>query len=192
MALSGRPLDHAPAYRWSYCLAVLAVGCATSRPPSAKPASPVQVAVEDPVKLAWFPAEAFAFADVAEAANVSLERARVPGVDSRFKAPVSMEVAQLSLECIEQSDECWVAVGRSLEANRLLWADLSFSGDKKKAIVATVVLFDVDDARVVSRAQRSFGSRELAIEGLDSLVQTALAVDGRAHGPAARAPQGAE
>src|SRR5262249_49436217 len=102
----------------------LALGCAHKPPPPPPAPPPLQVTVERSVRLAWLPVDGASFPGVASAGNARLEGARVPGVDFRFKVPVSMEVAQLSIECIELSPTCYERVGRRLDANRLLWVVL--------------------------------------------------------------------
>ena len=131
--------------------------------------------MERAVRLAWLPAEGYSFPEVAAVLNSDLEGARLLGVDYRFKAPVSMEVAQLSLECIQPTPTCYAKVGRSLEASRLLWADLAATGEGGRGLKVTLVLFDVDGGKIVRRSEAAFEGKEAAMTGLDRFVRAALA-----------------
>lgn len=133
--------------------------------------------IQPSVRLAWLPVEEFWLPAVAQALNAKMEEAAVPGIDFRTKAPVSMEVAQLSLECIDATPACWSRVGKSLEANRLLWADLTRPDDKdakREAVKASIVVFDVDSGVVLSRQDGVFANPAQALAGIDGLFKIAL------------------
>jgi len=153
----------------------LGAGCATN---AAKAPAPVHqsasLSVERSVRLAWLPADEYAFPDVAAALNDRMEAVHISGVDVSFRAPVSMEVAQLSLECVAQTTACYTQVGNSLQANRLLWAELAAVGAGHKRLKAVVSLFDVDQKRLVRRAQETYDGREGALQQLDRLMLTVL------------------
>ncbi|MGH2897376.1 MAG: hypothetical protein ACRDMZ_01780, partial [Solirubrobacteraceae bacterium] len=72
------------------------------------------------VKLVALPAESAAFPNVARAATDSLSRAQVTGLGTAQVSKVSLEVVQISIECVDPSAVCYQAVGRSLTANGLL------------------------------------------------------------------------
>jgi hypothetical protein len=152
----------------------LGAGCATSAPKPSAPQQSATLSVERSVKLAWLPADEYAFPDVAAALNDRMEAVHISGVDVSFRAPVSMEVAQLSLECVAQTTACYTQVGNSLQANRLLWAELAAVGTGHKHLKAVVSLFDVDQKRLVRRAQETYDGREGALQQLDRLMLMVL------------------
>lgn len=121
------------------------------------------------VTLAVLPAESSKYPRAAQAITDSLAKANVSGVDRKQVSKVSLEVVQLSIECVEPTAECYAAVGRSLDANRLLFAELS--GGKRK-IEVTVTLFDVD-ARSPKTAKKTFASEQAATAGVADLVAEA-------------------
>jgi hypothetical protein len=146
------------------CLALAATlaGCHTKS--SAKsPAAPK-------VTLAVLPAESDAYPNAARAVTESLERANVSGIDTKNVSKVSLEVVQLSIECVEPTPACYKAVGRSLAANRLLFAQIS--PEKKKAIKVSVTLFDVD-ASSPHTAEKVFPNEKAATDGIGDLVTEA-------------------
>jgi hypothetical protein len=168
---------YAPGWRGGVAIiALLALGCAAApRPAPVAPAPPPPPppAAEppprpDPVKLVWMPLDPMVHAKLGIAVNGHFEHAQLPGVDVLTKAPVSMDVAQMSLECGQATVECFVAVGRHLQANRLLWADVK--RDKHKKINVTLSLLDVGRAAMVSRAERTFANPRAALAGIDGLM----------------------
>jgi hypothetical protein len=144
---------------------LLAGACASSPPP------PVEAAPKPapaPRRLAWMPLEVFE-GPVAQVINDQMGRLRPPGTSASVKAAVSMEVAQLAIECIKPTTECYAAVGRSLNADRLLWAELQPSSDDDK-IVVTIVMFDVEAGKS-SRRAGTFADAQAARAGVADLVQ---------------------
>jgi hypothetical protein len=140
----------------------------------------------NPLTLAWLPVEGFVTPAVAAALDRHLEAAPIPDLGRKTRAPVSMEVAQLTLECIEAEPRCYRLVGEHLRVNRLLWAELTAPDKRGAPLRATVFLFDVDRATEVSRAERVFAGPEAAVAGFAALVAQAVAV--RGGGSVARAP----
>ena len=122
------------------------------------------------VTLAVLPAESDRFPGAAKAITAYLEDADVPGVDRKEMASVSLEVAQLSIECIQRSSACYAKVGKSMDANRLLFAEIA-AADKKRLKV-TVTLFDVD-TRTPRTARRVFASEQEASAKIGDLVSEA-------------------
>ena len=114
--------------------------CGSHPPPPPQAPPPPKV-----VTLAILPAESDAFPAAAKAATDSLAQAHVSGVDRTQLSKVSLEVVQLSIECVETTPACYQAVGRSLAADRLLFAQIA-PGPKKKQLKVTVSLFDVQVA----------------------------------------------
>jgi hypothetical protein len=107
-------------------------------------------------------------AKLAVALNVRFEHAQLTGIDAQMKSPVSMDVAQMSLECGQATVECFVAVGRHLQANRLLWADVK--RDKRKKITVSLSLLDVGRGTMVGKAAHTFANQQAALAGIDGLM----------------------
>jgi hypothetical protein len=75
---------------------------------------------------------------------------------------------QLSIECVDPTRVCYEAIGRSMSANRLLFARID--GANRRQLKITVTLFDVD-ARAATRSQaRVFASEDDAAAGAAALV----------------------
>jgi len=117
--------------------------------------------------LAVLPAESDAFPGVARALSASLAAAKVGGIDEMRVSKVSLEVAQLSIECVEPTGACYEAVGRSMSANRLLFARIDAAARRLKL---TVTLFDVDAGATQRTEAKVFATREAAIAGTAALV----------------------
>jgi hypothetical protein len=151
--------------------AILLLGlgaCASSAPPppvetARKPAPP-------PRRLAWLPLDAFD-GPVALAVNDQMSRVKPTGTSASTKAAVSMEVAQLAIECIQPTPACYGAVARSLNADRLMWAELQPSAADEK-IQITVLMFDVEAGKS-SRRMGTFADEQAARTGVADLVQRA-------------------
>jgi hypothetical protein len=119
--------------------------------------------------LAVLPAESTKFPQTAQAITDSLANATVSGVEHKQVSKVSLEVVQLSIECVEPTPKCYAEVGKSLAANRLLFAQVS--GGKRKVNVS-VTLFDVD-AKSPKTAKRTFANEQEATAGVADLVAEA-------------------
>lgn len=122
------------------------------------------------VTLAVLPAESARFPNAAQAITESLSEASVQGVDDKQVASVSLEVAQLSIECVEDNVVCYAKVGQSLAADRLLFAQIEGAGEK---VEVTITLFDVDARKprsvrrvYASEAEASAKSRDLVSEAV--------------------------
>jgi len=123
------------------------------------------------VKLVALPAESEAFPRVARAATDSLSRAQVSGLGVAHVSKVSLEVVQLSIECVDPSAACYQAVGRSLTANGLLFAQIA--AIKRRQLKITVTLFDVDAKAPRTKAEKVFASEDEATAGIADLVAEA-------------------
>jgi hypothetical protein len=151
-------------------VAVLIVACGHAPPPapvavvSPAPAPPPR----PPPKLVVLLAESDAFPHLAKATTESLLHAQVDGLQG---SKVSLEVVQLSIECVESSVDCYQAVGRSLAANALLFAQIAVV--KRKQLRVTVSLFDVDGKAVKTKAEKVFASEQAATAGIADLVAEA-------------------
>lgn len=163
--------------------ALLLAGCAHTQPTAAPPAAP-----PPRVKLAVLPVESDAFPRAAEALNAQMRDVKVQGVDDYFLSKVTLEVVQLSIECVEPSSACYAAVGHSLSAERLLLAQLqpapgappprSRHHRRKKTIArpvrVTITLFDVGAGEATHVADRTFKSDGEAAVGIEALLQEAI------------------
>ena len=139
-------------------------GCGGHKPtPAAPPPAPKVVT------LAVLPAESDSFPVAAKAATDSLSRARITGVDRTQVSKVSLEVVQLSIECVEATPACYQAVGHTLSADRLLFAQIA-PGPKRKQLKVTVSLFDVQATTEPKTAAKVFTSEKDAEAGIDALV----------------------
>ena len=132
----------------------------------AQPAAPVSPAKK--IKLAVLPAESDAFPKIAQATTESLGQAHVQGVDETEISKVSLEVVQLSIECVQTTPQCYEAVGKSLAADRLLFAQIA--AVSKRQLEVTVTLFDVDGGAAIATAQKLFASENEATIGIAALV----------------------
>ena len=139
-------------------LALLAA-CHSQKPAGSLPPAKITLAV--------LPAESDTFPKAARAVTESLSNAKVNGIDDREMSKVSLEVVQLSIECVEPTVVCYEAVGKSLSANRLLFAAIEPAS--KKQLKVTVTLFDVD-TRAPHSAQRTFANEKEASSGINDLV----------------------
>jgi hypothetical protein len=123
-------------------------------------------------RLTVLPAESDAFPKAAAAVSQSLASARVVGMDDTQLSKVSLEVVQLSIECVDATATCYQAVGKSLSANKLLFAQLA-AGEKKQELKVTITLFDVDTSAAAKTAERVFASEDEATAGVAGLVTEA-------------------
>src|SRR6516164_6087530 len=121
MSSDGAAQRARPERLWALAAALaLGAGCASRSPP---PARTTQKA-PPPARRGWLPAEPLAGSALAQAVNERLAEVTIPGASTGVKAAVSMEVAQLAIECTEPTPTCYTAVGRSLGADEMLWAEL--------------------------------------------------------------------
>jgi hypothetical protein len=134
--------------------------------------TPGVASVQAKVKLAVIPAESDQFPAAAKAASESMASAHVGGIDEMQISKVSLEVVQLSIECVDPTVACYQAIGRSLSANRLLFAQIT-AGDKPRQLRMTVTLFDVDTQLAKRTAEKVFASEDDATAGTAQLVAEA-------------------
>lgn len=145
------------------------------------------------VKLAVLPVESDRFPRVAQMMNGLFRDVRVPGVDDYFLSKVTLEVVQLSIECVDPTSACYVQVGKSLAAERLLLAHLEAGPPPPKArkrdrvpsVRVTLTLFDVEGGAAVSVIERTFKNESEATNGLAELVQELAAPSDAAKAEAA-------
>jgi hypothetical protein len=151
-------------------VAVVIAGCSHARPP----APPVVVATPPPPpppKLVVLLAESDRFPELARATTETLLAAKVAGLATAKESKVSLEVVQLSIECVDPSTACYHAVGKSLAADGLLFAQIT--SVKRKQLKVTISLFDVDEKTLKTKAERVFPSEAAAAAGLADLVAEA-------------------
>jgi hypothetical protein len=144
------------------------LACASHPPPpphTAEKAAP-------PARLAWLPAESVAGRKLAEAINAGLGQVSLPGTGTAVKAAVSMEVAQLAIECTEPTPACYTAVGRSLGADEMLWVELGAGGRSSPEVHVALLLYDVRAGTAPRRVERTFDGVEAAGAGLAALVDS--------------------
>jgi hypothetical protein len=158
-------------------------GCTKPAPPK-KPVA-ATTPTKHKVKLAVLAVESNKFPKVAAAATQSLAKVELTGwaygVDEVQVAKVSLEVVQLSIECVEQTPDCYAAAGKTLSANRLLFAQIATEAPvagiskvkHKHDIKVTVTLFDVDKNAPTKTAMRVFPTEKEATAGIDTLVAEA-------------------
>lgn len=141
------------------------------------PAHPVPAAPTPPpprpaIRLAVIPADSDAFPRAARAVSASLSSTRVAGVDATAVSSVSLEVVQLSIECVDPTDACYRAIGRSMSANRLLFARID-PGATRRQLRVTVTLYDVDAGSAKRTAAKLFSTEDQAVAGAAALVAEA-------------------
>lgn len=120
------------------------------------------------VTLAVLPAESDAFPKAAKSVTDALSHAHVTGVDRTQLSKVSLEVVQLSIECVEPSPACYQQVARSLSADRILFAQLA-PGPKRNEIKVTVSLYAMTDL-FPHTAERVFASEQEASDKFSELL----------------------
>jgi hypothetical protein len=141
------------------------MACGSPRPTPQAPAPAQRAAVQ----LTVIPPDGDAFPRAAQAVKSSLAAARIAGVDHTAVSKVSLEVVQLSIECVDASDTCYQAIGKSMSANRLLFARIE-GGASRKQLRVTVTLYDVDARSSKRSAEKLFASEDAAVDGAPALV----------------------
>jgi len=145
-------------------LAVIStMACGASHPPPVAPVTPPRPKLQ----LAVIPAESDAFPDAARAISRSLAAAKLRGVDQTRVSKASLEVVQLSIECVDATAVCYEAIGRSLAVNRLLFARIDGA---RRRLKVTITLYDVDAKAVTRTRVREFATEDAATAGADALV----------------------
>jgi hypothetical protein len=133
------------------------------------------------VKLAVLKVESEQFPDLAKALNNQLRDVQVKGVDDYFISKVTLEVVQLSIECVEQTPACYAAVGKSLSAQRLLMAHLTpgpvprkgKKRDRVPPVTVSVTQLDAEAGTAVQQVEKQFKNEAEAMQGLTEVVQQA-------------------
>jgi hypothetical protein len=123
------------------------------------------------VTLFVFPAESAEFPKAAKAATDAMSGAKVTGVEQTTVAKTSLGDAQLLIECNEPTPDCYQAVGKSLSADRLLFAVIAT--EPKNKVKVSVTLFDVAARRPWKHAEKVFTTDIEASAAVPGLVQEA-------------------
>jgi hypothetical protein len=129
------------------------------------------------VKLAILPVESDSFPKLAAGLNAMLHDVQLKGVDDYFLSKVTLDVVQLSIECIEKNNSCYSQVGRSMDAQRVLLALIQPNGPAKKKhkpVKVSVMLFNVDEGQPQHQSSKEFDNEEAASTGLNALMQDAI------------------
>ncbi len=145
-----------------------AVGCAPPKASSTTTTTTTLTPVEK-IRLLTLPVESDTFPQIAKAATAALAHAQVSGVDEAITSKVSIEVVQLSIECLDPTATCYDAAARSLSANKLLFAQIGVEGKKPKV---SVTLFD-RAAKSPKTAVHTYATEAAAISGIEGLVAEA-------------------
>jgi hypothetical protein len=169
---------------WALCATLAGASCATAPAPKAEVAPHPEPAR---VKLAVLPVENDAYPAVATAVNSALRSARVQAVDEYFISKVTLEVVQLSIECVDATDACYTAVGRSLSANMLLMAQIGPEGGGRagrkhanKAVQVRLTVFNVDRGTPKNVVSRSFKNSDEAVAAVPGMLAETVAEKGGA------------
>ncbi len=149
-------------------LVVIATSACAHPQPAAPVADTSPPPPENTAKLVVLLAESAAFPQAAKATNDSLIHAQLDGAGATQVSKVSLEVAQLAIECVEPSVTCYAAVGRSLAAKDLLFAQIA--AVKRAQLKVTITLFDVDMKTPRTKAEKVFASENEATAGIAELV----------------------
>jgi hypothetical protein len=181
-SVAGIPLTRQGRGRGSVLFLALLGACASSAPPPIEPpVAPANAPRSAPrIRVGVLPPDALPFGEVAAALGRGLEGALSAANGRRVRgsevvaAKVSMEVAQLSLECVSPTNDCYAAVGRFLQVDRLLWGQAVRDGDAS-SVKITVIHLDVGRRIPLGRAERTFTDQVAAVEGVQAVVDQAMA-----------------
>jgi hypothetical protein len=146
----------------------LVLGCAATVKQAPKASSRPTARVAPSARMAWMPCDGRAQSELVAAVNGRLEQTKIADVKESFQASVSMEMAQLAIECIEKTTRCYTEVGRSIGADRLLWAD--FDRSAKGELTLRVSLFDVERGAIIRAAEGRYPSAKAAASDVEALV----------------------
>jgi hypothetical protein len=176
-------------------LALAVGGCATSASakagtPKSEPTGPTG---PKRVKLAVLKVESDQFPELAKALNAQLRDVQVKGVDDYFISKVTLEVVQLSIECVEQTPNCLGQVGKSLSAQRLLVARLTPGATARKSkknrpVTVSVTQIDAEQGTALQQAEKEFKNEQEAMQGITDVVNQAAGQEVAAKPSSSSAP----
>lgn len=175
-------------------------GCATSASakagtPKSEPTGPTG---PKRVKLAVLKVESDQFPELAKALNAQLRDVQVKGVDDYFISKVTLEVVQLSIECVEQTPQCLGQVGKSLSAQRLLVARLTpgatprRGGKRNRPVTVSVTQIDAEQGTALQQAEKEFKNEQEAMQGITDVVNQAAGQEVAAKPSSSSAPPPSE
>jgi hypothetical protein len=135
--------------------------------------------------MAVLPLDATDYPAIAQSLNNVLHDVKVKGVDDYFLSKATLEVVQLSIECVEQTAACYAAVGKQLGANKLLLGHITAAGKRKrdKSVRVTITLFDVDGGATLNMVDHIYRTPEAASQSASELVAEATGEPPRYYGP---------
>lgn len=94
------------------------------------------------------------------------------GFDPPTMGKVSLEIVQLSIECVDPTFDCYVAVARSLGAKTVLFGQIA-RGPREGELQFTVSLLDAAGKRWIKRASKLFPSEDDAAYDMHLVVDEA-------------------
>lgn len=144
------------------------VGVAACIPPSKRPSYSLARPDGSPV-FAVLPAESLEFPRAAHTTTDRMRRARIRGYGPPEMSKVSLEVVQLSIECVEPSVGCYARAGKALEASQLLFARIE-PGPARDEVKITVTLFDVARQRNARAAAKIFATEDDVPYGIADVI----------------------
>jgi hypothetical protein len=131
--------------------------------------------------LAILPVESDAWPRLAAELNKALQKVQISGVDETRRLKVALEVVQTQIECLDATDACYTAAGKSLKVSQMLSAVLS-KDKRTKGPRMTLVLFDVERGTLVRVVDRSYKKQDEAVKSVSEAVAEIA-------GPAGAAPE---
>jgi hypothetical protein len=142
------------------------------------------------IKLAVLPVDNEIYPRLARTLNGLFREVQVQGIDDYFMSKVTLEVVQLSIECVEPTSACYTAVGKSLASQRLLLAQVgplhppppagkSRRREKRQeaadsSLKVTITYFNVEDETPSNVVDGVFKTEDDAAGGLAEMVQKAV------------------
>ncbi|HXU68425.1 MAG TPA: hypothetical protein VN947_03810 [Polyangia bacterium] len=170
---------------YGWLLATMLVGAGCAHAPASQAETPPPPAPKVRTKLAVLPVDSDAYPQIAASLNNAFHDVKVKGIDDYFLSKVTLEVVQLSIECVQPTSDCYSAAGKSLSANKLLLGHIVGVGKRKrdKSVRVTITLFDVDSGEAANVVDRVFKTPELASQGAGDLVAEATSEPPKPYGP---------
>lgn len=83
---------------------------------------------------------------------------------------VSLEVIQLSIECVEPTLDCYTQVARTLQADVMIFGEIT-PGPGDGEFQLTVSLLDAKEKRFIKRAAKKFPSEDDARYDMHRVVE---------------------
>ena len=125
------------------------------------------------MRLGVLPVASDQFPQVAAEVSTLLREVK-PEKTEVFVSKVTLETAQLSVECIEATSACYTAVGKAMAVNRLVFSRVLPSKEPDKQVRVVVTLFDVDAGKPVKTVDHSYRNEADAERRVKKLVAQAV------------------